>query len=51
MDLSDMLGTVVERCRTPDQNGKRCLQLLGESFVVIAMLDVVEYVVEDVQDM
>jgi len=46
-----MLGTVAEGCGDLDQCRKGWLQLHGESVVSVAVLDVVEDVVQNVEDM
>lgn len=46
-----MLGTVAEGCGGLDQGRKRWLQLRGEGVDSVAIFDVVEDVVENVEDM
>ena len=49
LDFSDVFRAVVEGCRTSDQTREHWLQFVGKGFVVIAILDMVENVVEDVE--
>lgn len=51
VDLSGMLRAVVERRSASDQGGERRLEFLSKGLVTVAVLDVVENVVQDVQDM